>query len=115
VVDDHEAVRTSFAQILETEGFEVLQAVDGLAALSVLKDTSVSAMVLDVAMPVLDGFGLLDKLDDPPPVIMVTARIYDVEVAKRRDKIFGFVSKPVPPDELISLVKRAVLAGGFRS
>jgi len=97
-------VRRSFVGVLHSAGFDVIEAADGFIALETLKETSAAAVVLDVRMPVLDGFGVLDKLDDPPPVIMVTAHPYDDDVVKRRDKIYGFVQKPVPPQALITLV-----------
>lgn len=112
VVDDDEAVRASFSEVLRVAGFEVVEAADGFAALETLRERSVAAIVLDVNMPVLDGFAVLDRLDGPPPpVVLVTAGTFDGELTKRRDKFFGFVKKPVRPESLIALVQRAVFAG----
>lgn len=53
-------------------------------------------MILDRFMPGLSGLWLLDQLDDPPPVLLVTAHDYDTEVWARRDTIFLYLQKPVP-------------------
>jgi len=108
VVDDNEAVRTSFAAILRVAGFDVIEAADGFIALEMFHAHDVAAVVLDVGMPFLDGFAMLDRLDDPPPVVLATAHPYDAEVMRRREKVFAFIQKPVPPDSLIALVTEAV-------
>lgn len=108
VVDDDESIRTSMVAVLSIAGYRVLEAADGLAALQQLQKTTVGAVVLDMHMPVLDGLALLDILDDPPPVVVVTAKDYDADIARRRDKIFAFAQKPVPAKDLVDLVARAV-------
>jgi DNA-binding response OmpR family regulator len=110
VVEDNDDVRASVVEILRAAGFEVVEAADGFIALEVMRTTPVCAVVLDLGMTGLDGIGVLDRLEDPPPVVVVTARGYDSEIMRRRDKIFGFVQKPVPPNSLIALVGEAVLA-----
>ena len=110
VVDDDESVRSSFAGVLRAAGFEVIEAADGFIALETLRATRVAAVVLDLRMPVLDGFTLLDRLDDPPPIILATVRGYDGEITRRRDKVFRYLQKPVPPETLITMVAEAVTA-----
>jgi len=51
---------------------------------------------------------VLDKLNDPPPVIVVIADAYDHDAIRRRDKIFGFVQKPVPSSTLVALIGKAI-------
>jgi len=68
----------------------------------------VGAMVLDVRMPALDGFGLLDRLEDPPPVVLVPATSYETEVSARRQKIHSCIVKPVAPERLIAAVASAL-------
>lgn len=65
-------------------------------------------MALDVFMPVLDGLRLLDRLDDPPPVVLVTAHSYDEEIMARRDKVFMYIQKPLAPRHLIEAVASAL-------
>ncbi|HEY4001199.1 MAG TPA: response regulator [Candidatus Xenobia bacterium] len=78
VVDDSFTTRTLEKGILESHGYEVRVAVDGLEALAVLRTTDVDLVIVDVQMPRLDGFGLLASLKADPrlarlPVIMVTS------------------------------------------
>jgi len=108
VVEDDESLRRSFVAVLHSVGFDVREAADGFVALETLKAVPIAAVVLDLGMPVLDGFALLDKLDDPPPIVVVTGHLYDDNVVRRRDKIFGFVRKPVPPQTLIDIVGDAM-------
>lgn len=112
VVDDHEAIRISWSVILGRVGWRVEEATDGLAALDILRATPVGVMVLDVRMPGLGGFELLDLLDNPPPVILAPACSYDTEVMARRDKIHSVMLKPIRPDRLIATVAAALEEGG---
>jgi CheY-like chemotaxis protein len=125
VVDDNDAVRGSFAEVLRTAGYAVQEAEDGFAALEWLRSSDVGAIFLDVYMPGLGGLELLDVLDDPPPVALLTEHEYDPEVISRRSKVAMFLQKPVPPvvllaaaarmfgrtPELTGLVAREVAAG----
>lgn len=108
IVDDSEAIRTSMKAILSSAGYRVSEAEDGFAALEQLRRGPVGVMVLGLHMPILDGYGLLDRLDDPPPVLVLTANGYDSKLAERRAKIFDFVQKPVHADHLIALIARAL-------
>jgi DNA-binding response OmpR family regulator len=110
VVDDDEAVRTSFANVLRVAGFDVVEMPDGTGALELIRAQDVAAVLLDVGLPDLDGLSMLDCLDDPPPVVLATAHPYNDEVIRRRDKVFSFIMKPVPPDTLIAKVAEAVAA-----
>ena len=114
IVEDNEALRTSFSAVLHGAGFDVIDAADGFIVLETLKAMSIGAIVLDLGIPVLDGFALLDRLENPPPVVVVTGRTYDDDIVRRRDKIFGFVQKPVPSQTLIDLVGDAVVIGRQR-
>ena len=111
LVEDDPAVRTSTAAILRDAGYEVEEVEDPFVALERLKSGRVGAVLLDVGMETLDGLGILDKLDDPPPIVLVTGHDYDAEVMAHRSKIFSYLQKPVPPPVLIAAVARA-LSGG---
>jgi CheY-like chemotaxis protein len=106
VVDDNDAVRGSFAEVLRTAGYEVKEAEDGFAALEWLRSTDMGAIFLDVYMPGLGGLELLDVLDDPPPVALLTEHEYDPEVISRRSKVAMFLQKPVPPAVLLAAAAR---------
>ena len=77
VVDDDAAVRKSLQRALELEGYAVELAEDGQAALDFLADSWVDAIVLDVAMPRLDGLEVARRIrsaEDRTPILMLTAR-----------------------------------------
>lgn len=110
VVDDDAPLREVVRLALQLAGFTVLEAADGRAALGIVDRQPVDLIVLDVAMPVLDGLSTCRALrarpDLGPPVLFLTAR--DDEV----DRILGlelggddYVTKPFSPRELASRVK----------
>ena len=77
VVDDEAALRSSLRRALELERYTVLLAHDGRQALDQLATTSVDAIVLDVAMPRVDGLEVARRLraaGDRTPILMLTAR-----------------------------------------
>jgi CheY-like chemotaxis protein len=109
VVDDDPVVRGLLVWTLERHSLTVDEASDGLAALALLKQHQYSVIVLDLVMPLLDGFGVLTALDGPsmtsPPVVLV------ITGADRRaidhldpQRIHGIVRKPFDPEELASVV-----------
>jgi len=107
VVDDEADIRATFAEILRNAGYEVAEAEDGFVALECLRSATVAVMVLDVNMPVLDGRQLLDQIDDPPPVILVTSCDQD-EVIGFQSKIPLYLQKPVRPKALLEAVEQAI-------
>jgi two-component system response regulator MprA len=77
VVDDEPAVRTALQRALSLERYEVELAADGAEALDRLADSPPDAIVLDVAMPRIDGLEVCRRLratGDRTPVLMLTAR-----------------------------------------
>ena len=77
VVDDEPAVRTALERALRLDAYEVATAADGREALDRLADIRHDAIVLDVAMPVIDGLQVCRRLRDAgdrTPVLMLTAR-----------------------------------------
>ena len=111
VVDDEPRMIRFIRMNLEHDGFEVAEAADGLAALRQVRDLLPDLVLLDVAMPELDGFETLRLLREisSVPVIMLTAR------GEEDDRVRGlelgaddYVTKPFSPRELVSRV-RAVL------
>lgn len=109
VVDDHEAIRTSVAELLRSAGYSVAEAENGARALELLAEHQVGAMVLDLRMPGVSGLKVLDSLEDPPPVIITSAFALDLDEAERVDaKIFVQLVKPFHPRRLIDAVASAI-------
>ncbi len=79
VVDDHEEIRDALAAILDEEGHEVVHAENGVVGLALAREVSPDVILLDIAMPQMDGLEVLRRLKDDPAtdsiaVIMVTAQ-----------------------------------------
>ena len=79
VVDDDEAARDRLVSLLGQEGWSVIEAADGRQALERLADVDPDLILLDLQMPVMDGFGFLNELRSRPggaevPVVVVTGR-----------------------------------------
>jgi DNA-binding NtrC family response regulator len=112
IVDDEPNVRLVFRTTLEAEGYEVVEAIDGLNALSQLESTRVNLVLLDLNMPSLDGMQTLRRLrerGDSTPVVIVTAHgsIPDAVAAMKLGAI-DFLSKPMTPQALRTVVSEVV-------
>ncbi len=116
-MDDEPDVRGLLREVLERAGFSVEEAGDGQAALRALYDQRPDLVILDVSMPVLDGWETLARIRElsDVPVIMLTARGEELE--RVRGLAAGaddYVTKPFGRQELVARVQ-AVLrraAGG---
>ena len=113
VVDDDEVIRQLISINLEMEGFQVLEAVDGIDALDKVKEFSPDVITLDVMMPRLDGWGTAEKLRADPDtaaikIILLTARAGSADVSQGRQSILidDYLTKPFEPDALVAAVAR---------
>ena len=111
VVDDESRIRRFVRMNLDLEGYDVIEAADGLEALARARDEIPDLVLLDVMMPDMDGFETLERLRSVSsvPVIMLTAK------GDEDDRVRGldlgaddYVTKPFSPRELLSRI-RAVL------
>lgn len=111
VVDDEPQVVWMLRFSLEAEGYETLSARDGATALDEIREHHPKLMLLDVMMPVMDGWTVLEHLKafpaaDRPKVVVVSAR------ASLRDKAKAielgadaFIAKPFSVDDLLRTVR----------
>ncbi len=112
LVDDEFSVRDSLSVWFQKDGYEVEAAGGGKEALEAFESGRFDVAVVDIKMPGMDGIELqehLVRLDPELPVIMITA-FASVDTAVRTLKLgaFDYVTKPVDPDELSHLVRRAL-------
>ena len=114
VVDDSEVIRTLIAVNLELEGFEVVQAVDGLDALEKVIEVRPDVITIDVKMPRLDGFDTVERLRADPrtstmKIAMVTA-CAQADDLRRGEKVGvdAYVTKPFDPSALVRTVRDLV-------
>src|SRR5690554_2030306 len=107
VADDERDIRNLVKISLEENGYSVLAAQDGKEAWGIFTSHDVQLAILDVMMPVMDGFTLLRKMREHStiPVILLTARTDDV------DKVLGlglgaddYIEKPFSITELVARV-----------
>ncbi len=100
VVDDDEVIRLFLRQFLEGELFNVIEAENGESALELIATNSFDLILLDIAMPGLDGPSVCKKikntLEFPPPVLMITALEDDDSVDRSFDAgAIDYIRKPI--------------------
>ena len=114
VVDDEDDIRELCRVNLEFEGYEVIDAADGEAALQLVRSDHPDVIFLDLMMPKMDGWEVLRQLkeDDATasiPVILLTAKTGENEQMRGwQEGILEYVSKPFNPLSLVEWAKRAM-------
>jgi DNA-binding response OmpR family regulator len=117
VVDDDPDILDAIALILQSQGYEVVTARDGIEALANLKAEQPDLMILDLMMPKMDGFAVCKELQDPRwskykdiPILILTSvreeasrRRYELETGLELD-VDDYVEKPMSPDVLLKRV-----------
>jgi len=108
VVDDEERMVRFIRMNLEHDGFQVNEAFNGKQAIQKMRDVTPDLILLDVMMPDLDGFEVLETVREfsNVPVIMLTAK------GEEDDRVRGleggaddYITKPFSPRELVSRIK----------
>jgi CheY-like chemotaxis protein len=98
IADDSWVARLGMKKLLATLGHEALEATDGLKALEMLQASPIDVLFLDLLMPELDGFGVLEglsKLGQRPRVYVLSADIQETTRQKCQDLgVDGFLNKP---------------------
>jgi DNA-binding response OmpR family regulator len=107
VVDDDLALRGLFTRILSRKGFSVDCAPDGRVAFDQLSRHNYSVILLDLMMPEVNGFELLERIrrDSPsllPRVIVMTGASQRVVESLDTSRIWGLIRKPFDIDDLVS-------------
>ena len=112
VVDDEPQVVWMLQFSLEAEGFQTFAARDGRTALDELRQHRPQLMLLDIMMPVLDGWSVLQDIQDlpegeRPSVVVVSARASLRDRAKAAELgAVAFVAKPFNVDDLLGVLNR---------
>ncbi len=114
VADDEESIRVLLRQILNSGGYEVLEAPDGLAALNLVRRKQFDVALVDLAMPVQEGFQTLREMRELRPemktIAISGAYNGDFSKAARDVGASGALRKPIRPEDLLRSV-RQVLEG----
>ena len=109
IVDDEVGVRELLRDTLKIAGFETVEADNGMSALTVLRSHKPELIIIDINIPLMDGFELVERLrgtGDLVPVLMLTARNDQQDISRGlRIGADDYVVKPFGLEELILRVK----------
>jgi CheY-like chemotaxis protein len=118
VVDDEEDVQVLVCRILRDVGYDVESASDGGEAIEKINARPPDLLVLDLMMPGIDGWGVLEHLrrvPDAPPVVVVTARAdYASFTRGVKEGAAAYVFKPFRFHELVATCQKILLTGPRR-
>ncbi len=111
-VDDSKTMRDMLSFTLKSSGHEVMEADDGVNALSVLGNTKVDLIITDVNMPNMTGLELIKKLRGHPvhkatPILVLTTESNaDIKSEGRAAGATGWIVKPFSPEKLLQVVQK---------
>jgi two-component system chemotaxis response regulator CheY len=111
-IDDSKTMRDMLMLTLSNNGFEVLQAVDGLDGLDVLGRETVDVVITDINMPKLDGYGVIQHMrerpeyDDLPILVLTTESDQEKKERARKLGATGFIIKPFNPTGLVDVLRK---------
>lgn len=112
VVDDESNIRRMVARLLEAEGYRTREAEHGVAALAAVEAEEPDVVLLDLAMPELDGLGALERLRErwpALPVVMMSGRATLTDaVQATKLGAFHFIEKPLSPEAVLLTVRGAI-------
>ncbi|MBF2049908.1 MAG: response regulator [Leptolyngbya sp. IPPAS B-1204] len=113
VIDDIEDNAFLLQTLLESEGYRVEVASSGPVGLSLIETTPPDLVLLDVMMPEMNGFEVVQRIRQNPnlpfiPILLISGHAEDASAQIAGIRVDGFVSKPIDFEELLSRV-RAIL------
>jgi CheY-like chemotaxis protein len=114
IVDDDESIREFVEVFLSGEGYEVVAAPHGAAALEIVYELQPALILLDMRMPIMDGWEFAQAYRASPephaPVVVLTAAI---DAGEESEEIAAddYVAKPFDLDELLGVVRKHVDGG----
>lgn len=121
VVDDDPDILDVLTMILESKGYDVVTAQNGVEGLAQIEVEEPDLMILDLLMPKMDGFAVYKKLQDPKwakyrdmPILVLTSvreeasrRRYELETGRELE-VDDYVEKPFSPDILLERVDKLI-------
>ncbi len=111
IVDDEKNIRNVISEYAKFDGFETVEAEDGMEAVEICRNENFDLIIMDIMMPKLDGYSAVKEIRKTKhtPVIMLSAR------GEEYDKLFGFeigvddyVTKPFSPKELLARIRAVI-------
>ena len=114
IVEDDGSAREMYRMTLELSGFDVVEAADGVEALLRVRDMVPDLIVMDLLMPLMDGWDTTRHLKSDSrtagiPIVMLTGHTPDgMAQATRKAGCVALVTKPCQPAELVEKVRRCL-------
>jgi CheY-like chemotaxis protein len=114
IAEDNAVNRELLRELLELRGYTVVEACDGQEALRIIDQTQPELLLLDIGMPVMDGFAVIRRIRENPrlaklPVVAVTAYAMRGDQERILKSGFdGYLSKPVNPSSLAAELDRVL-------
>ena len=108
IVDDESLIREVIREYCHNEGYETLEAENGIEALDILAKNTVNVIILDIMMPQMDGYTFFREMKEKYqiPTIVVSARNDEYDKLQGFDLgIDDYLTKPFSPRELIARIK----------
>lgn len=111
IVDDEKNIRNVICEYARFDGFDTVEAEDGMEAVEICRKEDFDLIIMDIMMPKLDGYSAVKEIRKTKrtPVIMLSAR------GEEYDKLFGFeigvddyVTKPFSPKELLARIRAVI-------
>ncbi|HEX2568510.1 MAG TPA: response regulator [Polyangia bacterium] len=106
IVDDDEDVRASLRFVLETEGYHVMEARHGREALSLFETCRPAVVLLDLNMPVMDGWELADRMAADPRLANIPICVISASMDPAPPRVQAVLTKPIRVEQLLSYIER---------
>lgn len=114
IADDDAATRHGVARLLESAGFDVSEAEDGLAALKAIQEKTYDLVFLDIWMPGLSGLEVLARIrttaSRPKVIVMTSDGTSETLLRAVKEQAYDYLGKPFPPREAVEVAQRVLSA-----
>lgn len=114
-IDDSATIRALVTQTLTNAGFDVITAVDGQDGVNVFQTKRFDAVITDINMPKMDGFGVIEAIRDSPenkrvPILVLTTESGSALKDRARSAgATGWIVKPFDDAALVSVLRRVTV------
>jgi two-component system, cell cycle response regulator DivK len=114
LVDDYPDAREMYAEYLDFSGFEVIEAANGMEALQRAADTQPDIVLMDLSLPVMDGWEATrrlkaDKRTEHIPVVALTGHaLAGISEGAKKAGCDAFVTKPCLPEDLVKEIRKVL-------
>lgn len=116
IIEDEDEIRETVADILQFEGYDVLEASDGKIGIDLIKKTHPDLVLCDILMPEITGYDVLEAVKQDSavaniPFVFVSARTSDEDVSKGLEAgASAYITKPFRPEKLLELLRDMLIS-----